>query len=52
MSLIHSRLSTADEEFRLNRAHYEGLIATLHEKRRIASLGGPPKARERHLARG
>jgi 3-methylcrotonyl-CoA carboxylase beta subunit len=51
MTRIRSRVSTADEAFRLNRAHYEGLIAALHEKRRVASLGGPPKARERHLAR-
>ena len=51
MTQIRSRVSTADEEFRLNRAHYEGLIAALHQKRRVASLGGPPKARERHLAR-
>ena len=36
MSHIRSRLSTADEAFRLNRAHYEALIAALHEKRRRA----------------
>ena len=51
MTQIRSRVSTADEEFRQNRTHYEGLIAALHEKRRLASIGGPPKARERHLAR-
>jgi len=51
MTQIRSRVSTADEEFRQNRTHYERLIAALHEKRRLASIGGPPKARERHLAR-
>ena len=40
MSPIRSRLSTTDEAFRLNRAHYEALIAALHEKRRQASAGG------------
>jgi 3-methylcrotonyl-CoA carboxylase beta subunit len=51
MTRLQSRISTADAEFRLNRGVYEALIAELHEKRRLASEGGPLKARERHLAR-
>ena len=51
MTILQSRVSTHDEEFRLNRAAYEALIAELHEKRRSASVGGSASARERHLAR-
>jgi 3-methylcrotonyl-CoA carboxylase beta subunit len=40
-----------DPEFQLNRSAYEALIARLHERRRKALAGGPPKAREKHLAR-
>ena len=51
MTILASRVSTADAEFAQNRAAYEALIAELHEKRRIASLGGPARARQKHLAR-
>jgi 3-methylcrotonyl-CoA carboxylase beta subunit len=51
MTILASRVSTADAEFVQNRAAYEALIAELHEKRRIASRGGPARAREKHLAR-
>lgn len=51
MTVVSSRVSTADDEFQLNRAAYEALIDRLHERRRRALEGGPPKAREKHLAR-
>ena len=51
MTILSSRASTADPEFQLNRSAYEALIARLHERRRKALAGGPPKAREKHLAR-
>ncbi|HET6598799.1 MAG TPA: carboxyl transferase domain-containing protein [Burkholderiaceae bacterium] len=51
MTVLTSRLSSADAGFRRNREAYEQLIATLHDKRRLASSGGPEKARQRHLAR-
>jgi 3-methylcrotonyl-CoA carboxylase beta subunit len=51
MTVLTSRLSSADAVFRRNREAYEQLIATLHDKRRLAAVGGPPKARQRHLAR-
>ncbi|HMO46893.1 MAG TPA: carboxyl transferase domain-containing protein [Rubrivivax sp.] len=51
MTILTSRASTADPEFQLNRSAYEALIARLHERRRKALAGGPPKAREKHLAR-
>ena len=51
MNILTSRVSTADADFRLNREAYEALIAELHEKRRNAARGGPPKARDKHVAR-
>ena len=51
MTILSSRASTADPEFQLNRSAYEALISRLHERRRQALAGGPPKAREKHLAR-
>ena len=52
MSLLSSRVSTADPDFCLNREASEALIAELHAKRRLACAGGSAKAREKHLARG
>ena len=51
MTTLTSRISPADSEFLLNRAAYELAIADLHARRRRALEGGPPKAREKHLAR-
>ena len=39
-------------EARANAAAWAELRAELLERRRVAALGGPEKARERHLARG
>ena len=52
MTPLTSRLSTADAEFCRNREAYRRLIDELHGKRRDAAAGGPPAAREKHLARG
>jgi 3-methylcrotonyl-CoA carboxylase beta subunit len=52
MTQLRSRLATADPAFALNRDASLRLVAELHDKRRRASEGGPPKAREKHLARG
>lgn len=51
MTILDTRISTADEEFRLNRQAYDQVIADLHARRRRACEGGPPKARARHVAR-
>lgn len=51
MTILPSHLSTSDDEFRLNREAYEAIVAELQQRRRLALAGGPPKARERHLAR-
>lgn len=52
MTLLSSSVSPADEQFRLNRDSYEALVADLHRRRELAFAGGPPKAREKHVARG
>jgi len=51
MTILDTRISTADEEFQLNRDAYGQVIADLHARRRRACEGGPPKARARHIAR-
>ena len=51
MTILSSHVSTSDDEFRLNRAAYEAVIAELQARRRLAIAGGPLKAREKHLAR-
>ncbi|WP_370510898.1 carboxyl transferase domain-containing protein [Elioraea sp. Yellowstone] len=40
------------EAFRANAAVNRALVATLRERLAAAAAGGPPEARERHLARG
>src|SRR5690606_10402735 len=48
-------LSTVDptaDRFVANAEHHRALAAELHERTAAAALGGPPRARERHLARG
>jgi 3-methylcrotonyl-CoA carboxylase beta subunit len=52
MPKIESQISEASAEFQANRAAMTALIAELEAKRAEAALGGPEKARERHLARG
>ena len=52
MTRLLSSVSTRDEAFRTNAAHNRALVATLRERLAIAAQGGPPAARERHLARG
>jgi len=51
MTILSSRVSTSDDEFRLNREAYEAVIANLQARRQQALAGGPLKAREKHLAR-
>ncbi|MBH2042856.1 MAG: methylcrotonoyl-CoA carboxylase, partial [Comamonadaceae bacterium] len=51
MTILSSRISTSDDEFRLNREAYEAVIADLQSRRQLALAGGPLKAREKHLAR-
>ena len=52
MSILPSSISTASPGFRQNDQHFRKLIATLHERRQAARLGGDEKAKERHVANG
>ena len=52
MSVIKSNLDTRGAEFKANAAAMRALVADLREKVAKVSLGGPPDAREKHLARG
>ena len=52
MPRLKSEINTGSEEFRANRAAMQALVADLAAKRAEAAVGGPPRLRERHLARG
>ncbi len=52
MTAIASSVDTASKEFRANQAAMLALVAELETRRAEAAEGGPPRARERHLARG
>jgi len=52
MPKIGSAVDTASAEFRSNAAAMGALVAELVRRRSEAALGGPARARERHVARG
>src|SRR5690348_12547752 len=52
MALIESRLDTAGEDYRANRAHYEALLADLRARTVRAERGGGDDAIARHRGRG
>jgi len=52
MSVIKSKLSTAEPEFRRNREDMEALVADLRERVQAVKAGGGERARARHVARG
>ena len=52
MSVIKSNIDPTSDEFRSNQAAMRALNAELERQRATAAEGGPPRARERHLARG
>ncbi len=52
MAAITTSVDTASKEFRANQAAMRALVAELEMRRAKAAEGGPPRARERHLARG
>ncbi|WP_150287708.1 carboxyl transferase domain-containing protein [Rhabdaerophilum calidifontis] len=52
MAVIRSSFDRRSAEAQANAEAWRAIRADLVEKRRIAALGGPEKARERHLARG
>jgi 3-methylcrotonyl-CoA carboxylase beta subunit len=52
VAVIGSNIDCSSSEFRTNQAAMRALIAELEACRAKAAEGGPPRARERHLARG
>jgi 3-methylcrotonyl-CoA carboxylase beta subunit len=52
VAIIPTRVDSASEDFRVNHAAMRDLVAELQRRRAEAAEGGPPRARERHLARG
>ena len=52
VTAIATSVDTASKEFRANQAAMRALVAELEDRRAKAAEGGPPRARERHLARG
>jgi 3-methylcrotonyl-CoA carboxylase beta subunit len=52
VGIIGTKVDRESEEFRANAARMGALVAELAEKRAQAAQGGPPRARERHAARG
>jgi 3-methylcrotonyl-CoA carboxylase beta subunit len=52
LPLFTSRYDAATPEAAATRAQWEGLVAELRDRRAQAAAGGPPRARERHTARG
>jgi 3-methylcrotonyl-CoA carboxylase beta subunit len=49
---LDSRLDKDSDTFRANAAHNRALAAALRDRVAEAALGGPERARERHVARG
>ncbi len=52
MSLIKTTLNTRSEEYRGNTEHNQRLVQELRERVAQAALGGPERARKKHLERG
>jgi len=52
VAAIASTVDTASPEFQANRAAMQALTVEFQDRRAQAAEGGPPHARERHLARG
>ncbi len=52
MTVLKSNVEIGSKEFRANAAAMHALIAELQQRRAVTAEGGPPRSRERHLARG
>jgi 3-methylcrotonyl-CoA carboxylase beta subunit len=52
MATLDSPIDTKSLEFRTNAAQMRELVKELNRRRAEAALGGPARARERHVARG
>jgi acetyl-CoA carboxylase carboxyltransferase component len=52
MFRIESKIDTKSEEFKKNVEALKKVVATFEERLAVVQAGGPPAAREKHLARG
>lgn len=52
MTLIKTTINTRTDEYKTNAAHNRGLVEELRERVAQAALGGPERARKKHLERG
>ncbi|MFA9429042.1 carboxyl transferase domain-containing protein [Egicoccus sp. AB-alg2] len=52
MDILRSTLDPHSDRFRANREHHLALVEDLRRRLDAAAAGGPPHARERHVARG
>src|SRR5258707_14002593 len=52
MAILDSPVDTKSLEFRTNAAQMRALVEELKRRRAEAAMGGPARARERHIARG
>ncbi len=52
MAILDSPVDTKSLEFRANAAQMRALVEELKRRRAEAAMGGPARARERHVARG
>jgi 3-methylcrotonyl-CoA carboxylase beta subunit len=52
MPKLTTSIDTSSDEFRANRAAMRALVEDLAQKRLAATVGGPDRLKERHLARG
>ena len=52
MTQLKSTLNTGSDDFRANQAHYAEKLDELHALRRSQRIGGPERARDRHIGKG
>ena len=52
MTTIKTTLNTRSDEFKASSAHNQNLVTELRERVAQAALGGPERARQKHLQRG
>ena len=52
MTRMKSLLDTGSDDFRKNDARYREKVEKLHALRLLQRVGGPEKARERHVKKG
>ena len=52
MTRLKTTVNTGSDDFLANETHYTEKLAELHELRRSQRIGGPLKARDRHIDKG